>query len=88
MPFIPGLYLWGNVCKQTLSVPYSTRREGGCEAKGHLCSWEGTWGQEIMACCKGQLPPMVGSPHGAFPIQACLGSVPGCALYQALGGNS
>lgn len=30
-----------------------------------------------MACCKGQLSPEIWSPRGAFPVWACLGSVPG-----------
>lgn len=67
MPFIPGTYLWGNVCKQTSSASCGPCRGGGCKARGHLCSWEGTWGQEIMARRKGQLCPQVGSPGGASP---------------------
>lgn len=70
MPFIPGTYLWGNVCKQTSSAGCGTCHSGGCKAKGHLCSWEGAWGQEIMARRKGQPCPQVGSPGGASPAWA------------------
>lgn len=69
MPFIPGTYLWGNVCKQTSAASCGTCRGGGCKAKGHLCSWEGTWGQESMARHKGQPCPQVGSPGGASPAR-------------------
>lgn len=70
MPFISGTYFWGNVCKQTSSAGCGTRRGGGCRAKGHLCSWEGTWGQEIVARHKGQPCLQVGSPGGASPTWA------------------
>lgn len=82
MPFIPGVYLWGRGCKQTLLLCSGTCR-GDRKAKGHLCSWEGTWGQS-RGLLQRPLSPKGGGPPGACP-SGLPGSGPGCALCQAGG---
>lgn len=66
---IPGGYLWGPVCKHALSASAVHAAVGAARPRGTSAVGR-TWGQAVMACCKGQLPPTVRALVGRSGLRA------------------